>query len=236
MTSPVKIEANRQNAEHSTGPVTPEGKERSSKNATRHGFTGQTLVITPAEKEAYEAHVKGFFSELSPLGQLETNVVQQLADLNWCVQQIFVQQCNLISLINAITEQLAPNGDALATANANTQHIKSLNTLSLYDQRKRRAIAALREELTALQKAREEGERTELAQAAQHYKLFKAKGQPWVPADSGFVCSLEDVETYLKGQALGAELKKAQTTPMPKSIEEWIAEGEAQVARFARKP
>jgi hypothetical protein len=219
MTSPVKIEANRQNAQQSTGPITPEGRERSSKNATRHGFTGQTLVITPAEKEAYEAHVKGFFSELSPIDQQETNVVQQLADLNWCVQQIFVQQCNLISLINAITEQLAPNGDALATANANTQHIKSLNTLSLYDQRKRRAIAALREELTGLQKARAERERTELAQAAQHYKLFKAKGQPWVPADSGFVCSLEDIEAYLKGQALAAEVKSFQNAAKPASAE-----------------
>ncbi len=44
MSSPKKIKANRKNAQASTGPVTPEGKERSSKNATRHGFTGQSLV------------------------------------------------------------------------------------------------------------------------------------------------------------------------------------------------
>jgi hypothetical protein len=44
MTSPAQLEANRINAQLSTGPQTDAGKTRSSQNAVTHGFTGRLLV------------------------------------------------------------------------------------------------------------------------------------------------------------------------------------------------
>ena len=55
MTSLRQIEANRRNALKSTGPTTPEGKERSSCNAVRHGLTAETVIAVLESSEDYEA-------------------------------------------------------------------------------------------------------------------------------------------------------------------------------------
>ncbi|QDV37899.1 hypothetical protein [Tautonia plasticadhaerens] len=46
--SPARIEANRRNAQKSTGPRTAEGKDRSRRNAARHGLTGAGSVLPEA--------------------------------------------------------------------------------------------------------------------------------------------------------------------------------------------
>ena len=45
MTSFRQIEANRRNAQSSTGPKTETGKQRSRSNAVRHGLASQTQKI-----------------------------------------------------------------------------------------------------------------------------------------------------------------------------------------------
>jgi hypothetical protein len=48
-----QLKANRENAKRSSGPRTIEGKKRSSLNAFRHGLTGQIVVHTPEDQEAF---------------------------------------------------------------------------------------------------------------------------------------------------------------------------------------
>ena len=203
MPTQLQVEANQRNSQLSTGATTPEGKQRSAQNATAHGFTGQSLVITDREKEAYEAHVKAFHGEHSPNGHLEADLVQQLADLHWSIHQIFVQQANLISMINAITVQLAPNNDALGTAIVLAPHYKSLNTLGIYDQRRRRAAKVVEDRLLTLKKEKAEAQATHLALAARTYQHFQSQGQPWDPSDFGFVCSVAEIEAYILSQNQG---------------------------------
>jgi hypothetical protein len=39
------------------GPRTPEGRRRSSLNATRHQLTSKVYIATPEESDAYNAHI-----------------------------------------------------------------------------------------------------------------------------------------------------------------------------------
>ena len=57
MTTDARTEANRKNAQRSTGPKTPEGKARSSKNALKHGLTSEELILPGENPEAYDARM-----------------------------------------------------------------------------------------------------------------------------------------------------------------------------------
>lgn len=79
-TSSRKIEANRRNAQHSTGPKTPEGKAKSSRNATTHGiFVRQFLHGAAPETVAeIEALAAGMRECYKPEGILEEILVQKI--------------------------------------------------------------------------------------------------------------------------------------------------------------
>lgn len=55
MTSLKQIEANRHNALKSTGPTSEAGKERSRRNAVRHGLTAETVIEFLEDPEDYKA-------------------------------------------------------------------------------------------------------------------------------------------------------------------------------------
>ena len=44
------------NSQHSTGPRTETGKQRSSQNAIRHGLTARSAVLASEDQAAYENH------------------------------------------------------------------------------------------------------------------------------------------------------------------------------------
>src|SRR5260370_20644330 len=196
MSTVAQIEANRQNAQSSTGPTSEAGKQRSSQNATVHGFTGLSLVITPAEHEAYTAHVKAYRAQHKPANHQFEQLVQQLADLDWSLHKINVQEMNTTSLMNAVHDQ-DDGADPISTAKVIAALTRTLNTLSLYEVRRRRAAKAIREELAAVQNAYNEQQAKELPQAAELYQIAKETGEPFNPQEFGFVCSSEQIQRYI---------------------------------------
>ena len=81
--SDLKLVANRENATHSTGPRTPEGKERSSLNAVRHGLTGQVVVMPYEDLEAYNKFVADYIKDLHPNTEPEKQLAVDLANTVW---------------------------------------------------------------------------------------------------------------------------------------------------------
>ena len=53
MLNPAQLAANRANAQFSTGPRTPEGKARVSRNAVKHGLNSSKLFVRAGEPEDF---------------------------------------------------------------------------------------------------------------------------------------------------------------------------------------
>jgi len=96
MSSPAAI--NRANAQHSTGPRTPEGKHRASLNAIRHGLTGQIVVMPSEDLHAYKRHIQSFTDEYKPANATESQLVQSLADAAWRLNRVAALESNILSL------------------------------------------------------------------------------------------------------------------------------------------
>ncbi len=78
MTSPKKIQANRQNALKSTGPKTPEGKDAARLNAVKHGLLSQEVLLPGEDEAALEELAENLRAELQPVGELESQLVERI--------------------------------------------------------------------------------------------------------------------------------------------------------------
>ena len=83
MTSLKQIEANRRNAEDSTGPRSKAGKQRSSRNAIRHGLTAETVIEPLEDAEDYSAFEEAIAASFDPETAVERELILRLASLLW---------------------------------------------------------------------------------------------------------------------------------------------------------
>ena len=83
MASPAQTLANRGNAQLSSGPKTTEGKQASSRNATRHGLTGAQIVMPGEDPAVYEELRQGLHQSHRPSNDPERLLVDQIAANAW---------------------------------------------------------------------------------------------------------------------------------------------------------
>jgi hypothetical protein len=83
MTSFRQIEANRRNAQLSTGPATEEGKKKSRQNAVRHGLTAETVIDALEDAEDYAAFEMAITADYDAQSAIERELVLRLASLLW---------------------------------------------------------------------------------------------------------------------------------------------------------
>ena len=194
---------NRKNAARSTGPVTAEGKRRSSLNALRHGLTGQTVVLPEDDLAAYQKHCAQFHAELKPQGLLETKAVQTIADTYWRLDRIRAMENNLFSLgFHELSGELSSDDPAIHCALVQAKSLDGrgdlLARLSLYEQRLNRILAQAKAELKQLQQQRAEAEREALLTASKIRNLKQALNQPWQPEQDGFEFSNAELTLWMR--------------------------------------
>src|ERR1700751_5315661 len=98
MTSFRQIQANRRNAQLSTGPVTEEGKRRSRQNAVRHGLTAETVIRALEDAEDYAAFEMSVTTDYDAQSAVERELVLRLASLLWRLRRATAIETGLFEL------------------------------------------------------------------------------------------------------------------------------------------
>ncbi len=111
MTTAAQVEANRRNAQRSTGPRTVQGRARSAQNAVKHGFTGRLLVglqYGPFADDAEElqAFVQAVVNELQPASAQEQAEALNIAGLY--VRRSRLVELEALALAHATRTPLLP--------------------------------------------------------------------------------------------------------------------------------
>lgn len=92
-----KAEANRRNAQRSTGPRTPEGKAIAARNALKHGLTAREVVTVGERPEDFEAFRAGLVARLAPVGELEAELAERIAASAWRLRRVVRLEALMLS-------------------------------------------------------------------------------------------------------------------------------------------
>jgi hypothetical protein len=98
MTSVKQIEANRRNALKSAGPTTEAGKERSRRNAVRHGLTAETVIEPLEDAEDYKAFEISITSAFDAQTAVERELVLRLASAMWRLRRSTAIETGLLQI------------------------------------------------------------------------------------------------------------------------------------------
>jgi hypothetical protein len=83
MISSPQLAANKSNAQHSTGPKTPEGKAISARNHFKHGCSGAFSVLRWEHQDEFDMLIGSLRDEHKPSGVTETILVDKMAQALW---------------------------------------------------------------------------------------------------------------------------------------------------------
>lgn len=154
MATQKQIEANRGNAQLSTGPLTPETKAKTRLNAMRDGFTGQVTTLSDEDRPVFEKFKSDFIDSLAPKTVTELSLASSIAWDNWRLNHLRAVEMNMYALgaDNAPEDIDADNPQihsALSDAVTFMNESKRFALMSLYETRLNRSIhknlATLRE-------------------------------------------------------------------------------------------
>jgi hypothetical protein len=202
----------------STGPRTPEGRAKSSHNATRHGLTGRVVVLPSEDMNVYNAFCKELMADLAPETPLERQYAQTFCDTQWRLNRARSYEDGMLALghfehagsLDVDDPQILA---ALTAAKAFRENSKAFVNLSLYEQRLQRTQKKALRQLQDLQTKRIAARQADLDEALATHNSHKTKAQPFEvvsdPRPNQFVFSTVEIATEALRQNLRAEAQNS---------------------------
>ncbi len=134
------VSQNRANAQHSTGPRTPEGKAASSQNAFKHGLSIQRHAVLRDEDPAAYAQLLSELREIyEPRSRREDLAVEDVAQCRWALQRFDeAEAVCLQKLTNWFNDPVAFKNEDPIGAGESLAHAATV--LTDYDDKDRRYV------------------------------------------------------------------------------------------------
>jgi hypothetical protein len=195
MISEKQLEANRRNAQHSTGPKTEEGKERASRNNLRHGLTGQINILPTEDREAHDAFCNELSDSLKPETPMERQFAHSVAEDSWRLNRARAIENNMFALGHEGERRELQT--ALADARTFQAQANQFQLLTIYEQRINRNLQRNLQQLRELQAERQQQHQRAFEEAQLFAQLNLMNGLPYDPAPdmgkNGFVFSTAEI-------------------------------------------
>jgi len=88
MSSQIKSESARINGAKSKGPVTPEGRARSSRNSLRHGLSSAVVVLPHEDRAQFESLRDSYMESFQPADQPQHDLIETMAAARWRLNRL----------------------------------------------------------------------------------------------------------------------------------------------------
>ena len=229
MATEARIEANRRNAQKSTGPRTSSGKALACYNAVRHGVLTAAPVLPGEDIAAWDQHKAGVAESLAPVGALERALADRVALTLWRLERF--ARAEALATAAALAEAVLPKAPGIATDIFHPAPDTSLMAVKVAARKlarlKARHAKAVKvaDCLEALESAADGDPLPDAAEAARAVQRlagrYKWKG-PKPPRDARKLAGLADGEPWTAGHLRGA------VTALAAGVEgtpDWLAAG-----------
>ena len=203
MASDSQRRANRENAQHSTGPTSDEGKRIASHNALKTGLTGRTVLLPTDDLAAYQEQLARLHDRYHPATDEEHLHTQTIAHIEWRLLRIPTLETGILALgRKRFADTHADEPDlalrtVLIEAEVALAFQKELANLALQETRLHRQHERELAKLQALQAPRKAETARLLEEAARLYIAYEEHDLPYPYADFerfGFEFSYADIQ------------------------------------------
>jgi hypothetical protein len=202
-------------------PWAPKPRDPRALSAYRHGLTGQIVLLTEADRVAYEKHCQGYHQSLAPRGPVEIDLVQAVANDRWRLSHAVCLEAGIfaegISQPDEITSGNAEVDTALAQARVWISKGGNLQLLGLYESRIQRRFEKNMAEIRTLQAARKADLEQALEEVDLLCQLAESRGEEAEPSHfvslSRFDFSTADISRLLLRRRDLREAKKRFQDP-----------------------
>ena len=162
MATQSQIDANRRNAQKSTGPTTPEGRAAVRHNALKHGLTSEVLIPEDEDQPEFDRLCEAFETEYQPVGPTEESLLENVVAARWRLGRarkeetgFFVNRALELERESQEYRESARNTRLAIIVDSDSAGSNTLAKISRYEARLERSFYKALSELRRVQSQRE---------------------------------------------------------------------------------